>query len=148
MGIDMRSAEGLFDILDYDDSGSLDVTEFMEGCMRARGGAKAKDVLAMQCDLWRTQEGVRHELQCLHDMMNERFARCAASFEPLRLHFEQDHAPSEAASAVPLPSARSVISQEVAIEPAPHMCRFSTKEKRLEAAKTKEKDLPGAAAAR
>merc|ERR1719331_3469557 len=60
--IDMRGAEGLFDILDYDDSGNLDVTEFIEGCMRARGDAKAKDILALQCDLWRTQQWVRNEL--------------------------------------------------------------------------------------
>merc|ERR1711881_123622 len=65
--IDMRGAEGLFDILDYDESGNLDVTEFIEGCMRARGDAKAKDVLAVQCDLWRTQQWVRNELQQMSD---------------------------------------------------------------------------------
>merc|ERR1719463_444965 len=85
--IDMRGAEGLFDILDYDDSGSLDVTEFIEGCMRARGGAKAKDVLALQCDLWRTQQGVKSELQALRDMMSRRFGRLEEEFEPLRRHF-------------------------------------------------------------
>merc|ERR1719265_2905369 len=84
--IDLRGAEGLFDILDYDDSGSLDVTEFIEGCMRARGGAKAKDVLALQCDLWRTQQGVRVELQALREMMNRRFQRIDDEFEPLRRH--------------------------------------------------------------
>merc|ERR1719379_478044 len=78
--IDMRGAEGLFDILDYDDSGSLDVTEFIEGCMRARGDAKAKDVLALQCALWRTQGVVKHELENLHKMMNDRFASCVESF--------------------------------------------------------------------
>merc|ERR1719191_470869 len=90
--IDMRCAEGLFDILDYDDSGSLDVTEFIEGCMRARGGAKAKDVLALQCDLWRTQQGVKTELQALQGLMNKRFAILDQEFEPLRRHFFE-HAP-------------------------------------------------------
>lgn len=84
--IDLRGAEGLFDILDYDDSGSLDVTEFIEGCMRARGGAKAKDVLALQCDLWRTQQGVKSELQALRDMMSRRFLRLDEEFAPLRKH--------------------------------------------------------------
>lgn len=73
--IDLRSAEGLFDIMDYDDSGHLDVTEFIEGCMRARGDAKAKDVLAVQCDLWRTQEWVRRELEETNDMVVEKFDR-------------------------------------------------------------------------
>merc|ERR1719197_1403854 len=71
--IDLRSAEGLFDIMDYDDSGHLDVTEFIEGCMRARGDAKAKDVLAVQCDLWRTQEWVRTELDKVNQNMMQRF---------------------------------------------------------------------------
>lgn len=61
--IDMRGAEGLFDILDYDGSGKLDTAEFIEGCMRARGEAKAKDVLAVQCDLWRTKQWVQAQLE-------------------------------------------------------------------------------------
>eukprot|EP00746_Dinoflagellata_sp_MGD_P001574 gnl/MRDRNA2_/MRDRNA2_102986_c0_seq1.p1 gnl/MRDRNA2_/MRDRNA2_102986_c0~~gnl/MRDRNA2_/MRDRNA2_102986_c0_seq1.p1 ORF type:complete len:622 (-),score=92.82 gnl/MRDRNA2_/MRDRNA2_102986_c0_seq1:9-1874(-) len=73
--IDLRSAEGLFDIMDYDDSGVLDVTEFIEGCMRARGDAKAKDVLAVQCDLWRTQEWVRQELEQTNDLVIDKFDR-------------------------------------------------------------------------
>lgn len=91
--IDLRGAEGLFDILDYDDSGSLDMTEFIEGCMRARGGAKAKDVLALQCDLWRTQQGVRVELQALREMMNRRFQRINEEFEPLRKYILGDEEP-------------------------------------------------------
>lgn len=71
--IDLRSAEGLFDIMDYDDSGHLDVTEFIEGCMRARGDAKAKDVLAVQCDLWRTQEWVKMELEQTNDFVMSKF---------------------------------------------------------------------------
>lgn len=58
VGIDLRQAENLFDILDYDGSGSLDVAEFVEGVMKARGDAKAKDVLAVQCDFWRTDQKV------------------------------------------------------------------------------------------
>merc|ERR1712139_34073 len=62
VGIDVRQAENLFDILDYDGSGSLDSQEFIEGVMKARGEAKAKDVLAVQCDLWRSDRKVRTEL--------------------------------------------------------------------------------------
>merc|ERR1719265_3060719 len=98
--IDLRGAEGLFDILDYDDSGSLDMTEFIEGCMRARGGAKAKDVLALQCDLWRTQQGVRVELQALRDLMNRRFQRIDEEFEPLRKYVLGDEPPSQGTSRV------------------------------------------------
>lgn len=55
IGVDVRQAEHLFDILDYDESGCLDLLQFVEGVLRARGEAKAKDVLAVQCDLWRVE---------------------------------------------------------------------------------------------
>jgi len=62
VNVDVRQAENLFDILDYDESGSLDSAEFVEGVMTARGEAESKDLLAMQCDLWkselRIQEGI------------------------------------------------------------------------------------------
>merc|ERR1712139_494251 len=43
VGIDARQAENLFDILDYDESGYLDAREFVEGMLKVRGEAKAKD---------------------------------------------------------------------------------------------------------
>lgn len=85
--IDMRGAEGLFDILDYDESGSLDVTEFIEGCMRARGDAKAKDVLALQCDLWRTQQWVRTELMQMSDTVLGRFCTLEAEINSISSSF-------------------------------------------------------------
>lgn len=66
--IDFAGAETLFDILDYDGSGSIDVTEFQQGCLRARGSAKATDLLAAQCDLWRTQN---HAKQLISSTMTE-----------------------------------------------------------------------------
>merc|ERR1712232_696030 len=71
--IDLRGAEGLFDILDFDLSGNLDIAEFIEGCMRARGGAKAKDVLAVQCDLWRTQHWIRARLDEVDEILQKKF---------------------------------------------------------------------------
>lgn len=75
--IDLHNAEELFDILDFDESGQLDVTEFLEGCMRARGEARAKDILALQCDLVRTQQYVEVELDKASQFLEERFARLA-----------------------------------------------------------------------
>ena len=45
VGIDVKQAQQLFDILDYDESGELDAQEFIHGILRARGEAKAKDIL-------------------------------------------------------------------------------------------------------
>mmetsp|Transcript_36859 Transcript_36859/g.80840 ORF Transcript_36859/g.80840 Transcript_36859/m.80840 type:complete len:490 (-) Transcript_36859:121-1590(-) len=55
LGIDVRQAQQLFDVLDYDTSGVLDFEEFVEGVMKARGPANAQDVLAVQYDVWRSE---------------------------------------------------------------------------------------------
>ena len=44
--INVADVEGLFDILDVDESGVLSPEEFIEGCVRARGEARNKEVLA------------------------------------------------------------------------------------------------------
>lgn len=73
--IDLVGAEELFDILDFDESGELDVHEFLDGCMRARGPARSKDILALQCDLWRTQQFVEEKIQNLQDTLEGRFMK-------------------------------------------------------------------------
>merc|ERR1719487_2095589 len=83
VGIDLRSAEGLFDILDYDMSGDLDIKEFIDGCMRARGDAKAKDVLAAQCDLWRTQQWVQEQLEAVDQELDRRFQALEDMMRPI-----------------------------------------------------------------
>lgn len=82
--IDMRGAEGLFDTLDYDDSGALDRREFVEGCMRARGEAKSKDVLAMQCDIWRTQKAVSTHWVEVENLAQKHFGSIQQTLQPLR----------------------------------------------------------------
>jgi len=93
--IDFNHAETLFDILDYDGSGSIDMTEFKKGCLRACGEAKAKDVLAVQCDLWRTQMKVTQMIEATMCKWKQRFDRLDAEFEQLRYllgHDEQTDA--------------------------------------------------------
>lgn len=65
VGIDVRQAENLFDILDFDDSGELDASEFLQGVLKARGEAKAKDILAVQCDIWRAERQMLREAERL-----------------------------------------------------------------------------------
>jgi len=45
--IDVSEAKGLFKLLDLDESGSLDVEEFVSGCIRLRGQAKALDIAVL-----------------------------------------------------------------------------------------------------
>merc|ERR1711988_1876244 len=41
-------AEELFAVLDFDGSGAISQQEFVEGCLRAKGNASAKHLLATQ----------------------------------------------------------------------------------------------------
>ena len=47
----VSDAEELFAILDHDGSGELSVDEFIGGCVRLKGPAKSKDLLAVQMNL-------------------------------------------------------------------------------------------------
>lgn len=71
----LPDASSLFDILDYDDSGGLSGHEFIEGILRSRGTAKAKDLLALECDLWRNMKYLREIVEKLGTKMEERDAR-------------------------------------------------------------------------
>mmetsp|Transcript_2513 Transcript_2513/g.5039 ORF Transcript_2513/g.5039 Transcript_2513/m.5039 type:complete len:313 (-) Transcript_2513:7-945(-) len=45
--ISPNECEGLFDLLDVDDSNTVDVNEFMSGMLKLRGGAKAIDMITL-----------------------------------------------------------------------------------------------------
>lgn len=81
--IDMHNAESLFDILDYDMSGALDIKEFIDGCMRTRGDAKAKDVLGVQGDLWRTQQWVQEQIASVDKEVSQRFDALERMMHPI-----------------------------------------------------------------
>jgi voltage-gated sodium channel len=65
VGIDVADAEGLFDILDHDMSGVLSVSEFVDGCIRARGGARAKEMMMLHCDIFKLFKKVRMDILAL-----------------------------------------------------------------------------------
>lgn len=88
VGIDVRQAENLFEILDYDDSGSLDAQEFTSGVLKARGGALAKDILAVQCELWRYEMQLRRQLQRMCRGIDNRVAVVNAEIDVI--HSELD----------------------------------------------------------
>lgn len=67
VGVDVQRADSLFDVLDYDDSGKLSANEFVDGVMVARGEAQSKDVLELQCTLWRFDQAMNEEMQQLRE---------------------------------------------------------------------------------
>ncbi|CAE8626772.1 unnamed protein product [Polarella glacialis] len=50
IGMTLDEAENLFEFLDRDDSGSISIAEFVQGCLRLRGPAKALDLAELR--LW------------------------------------------------------------------------------------------------
>lgn len=75
VGVDLNFAEHVFDVIDHDGSGELNAKEFSTGLAKARGDAKAQDVLAFQCDLWRREKVLRDELQKLCVESDVRFSQ-------------------------------------------------------------------------
>merc|ERR1719473_1708931 len=61
----MSDAMELFYILDHDGSGELSVDEFIGGCMRLKGSAKSKDLLAVQISV----ETLSKRLDMLEDKL-------------------------------------------------------------------------------
>merc|ERR1712032_324624 len=51
--VDPSEAKGVFELLDIDDSGTIDVQEFISGCVRLRGPAKALELAVLQHELHR-----------------------------------------------------------------------------------------------
>jgi len=84
LGIDMRQAANLFDILDYDESGGLDAEEFVGGMMKAVGLARAKDVLAVECDSRRSNKSLHEHLGRVVKQANKRIDEVEKGVEDLR----------------------------------------------------------------
>lgn len=84
VGVDLHFAEHVFDVIDHDGSGELDAREFSTGLAKARGDAKAQDVLAFQCDLWRREKALRDELQNLCVESDVRFSQVNDELDGLR----------------------------------------------------------------
>merc|ERR1712100_18992 len=57
--LDRSEAKGLFHLLDMDGNGSIDVNEFLSGCLRLRGPAKSLDMQVL------LREHRRTSSQCL-----------------------------------------------------------------------------------
>lgn len=50
LDLDISDAIGLFSVLDSDGTGAIEHSEFLLGCLRLRGGAKAVDMVRVQME--------------------------------------------------------------------------------------------------
>lgn len=84
LGIDLRQAEELFSILDFDESGSLDAQEFVGGVLKAVGNGKAREVLALHCDLSRSKRKVNDKIKEVHRQAASQTKRAHEGVQDLR----------------------------------------------------------------
>lgn len=84
IGIDPNEAEYLFTILDYDGSGSLDASEFVGGLLKVIGTAKAKDIMAVHCELRRSEKEGRQQISVLEQSIDRRIELVELGVDTLR----------------------------------------------------------------
>eukprot|EP00746_Dinoflagellata_sp_MGD_P143834 gnl/MRDRNA2_/MRDRNA2_76617_c0_seq3.p1 gnl/MRDRNA2_/MRDRNA2_76617_c0~~gnl/MRDRNA2_/MRDRNA2_76617_c0_seq3.p1 ORF type:complete len:563 (+),score=100.78 gnl/MRDRNA2_/MRDRNA2_76617_c0_seq3:120-1691(+) len=67
--IGQYEAEELFELLDLDHNGAIEVDEFMEGCLRVKGNARAKHLLGVQYDLGKVGSILGKQIDSLDQKM-------------------------------------------------------------------------------
>merc|ERR1712216_929560 len=80
MDIDATDAHALFKLVDLDGSGVLDLTEFLRGCLRLQGPARATDLLLVTSDFRRAFEQQLEALAILEECLGEVAQVCMAKF--------------------------------------------------------------------
>merc|ERR1719284_1939562 len=61
--LDIAEARNLFLLLDSDGSGAVETGEFVTGCLRLKGDAKAIDLATLMYDTRRWQTGINKTMQ-------------------------------------------------------------------------------------
>merc|ERR1719188_1614473 len=61
-GLDVNQAQGFFELLDLDESGKVDIEEFIGGLMRMRGVAKGADMAMI---MFENRRLFKHMKQCM-----------------------------------------------------------------------------------
>merc|ERR1712046_378034 len=81
LGINMQQACKLFQTLDSDKSGSIDIEEFTDGCLRLKGEATTVDMAILHHEIHLLQHSVSRIVDILEEQRN-------GSKRPSRNHLE------------------------------------------------------------
>merc|ERR1712149_160134 len=77
--IHIWDAEDLFDILDVDDSGEMDIKEFFEGFSRVKGTAHGKHLLKLHYDVLRENSEFGRLVQKINSELEEERAKMSGT---------------------------------------------------------------------
>ena len=67
--LDISDAIGLFSVLDSDGTGAIEHSEFLLGCLRLRGGAKAVDMVRVQMEQEWAHQALLQMRSTIHEIM-------------------------------------------------------------------------------
>lgn len=71
LGITKYDADDLFDCFDVDGNSELSLAEFVDGCMRMQGSAKAKHLLQVQYDVTRCRRSTKDSLDAFSEQVED-----------------------------------------------------------------------------
>eukprot|EP00747_Dinoflagellata_sp_TGD_P034132 gnl/TRDRNA2_/TRDRNA2_137071_c0_seq2.p1 gnl/TRDRNA2_/TRDRNA2_137071_c0~~gnl/TRDRNA2_/TRDRNA2_137071_c0_seq2.p1 ORF type:complete len:850 (-),score=118.34 gnl/TRDRNA2_/TRDRNA2_137071_c0_seq2:124-2628(-) len=66
--LDVGQVRTLFALLDVDQTGEVDIEEFVSGCLRLKGGARNLDIAFLQYQI----EWILHNVESIHDIVDEK----------------------------------------------------------------------------
>eukprot|EP00746_Dinoflagellata_sp_MGD_P074396 gnl/MRDRNA2_/MRDRNA2_30055_c0_seq1.p1 gnl/MRDRNA2_/MRDRNA2_30055_c0~~gnl/MRDRNA2_/MRDRNA2_30055_c0_seq1.p1 ORF type:complete len:839 (+),score=177.60 gnl/MRDRNA2_/MRDRNA2_30055_c0_seq1:66-2582(+) len=69
LGIDSHAGHALFDMLDEDGQGFVDITDFVQGCFRLKGNARNIDVAMMQFEQRKLLNDLKNTFHIAHQRM-------------------------------------------------------------------------------
>merc|ERR1711959_353091 len=89
LDVDPSEAEGLFRLLDLDNSGSIDAEEFLNGCLRLHGPAKALDLALLMREVRRIESKIQvhaHWMERAIMGLGTPSQTISQSTQPLQIH--------------------------------------------------------------
>merc|ERR1712139_202572 len=87
LGIHPTEAHGLFKLLDDDESGSVSIEEFLSGCVRLKGTAKAVDMITLLFETNKINQKLARAMKILSDFQS-------SSSSPTGIDVENSAVPS------------------------------------------------------
>ena len=76
--LDISDAVGLFSVLDSDGTGAIEHSEFLLGCLRLRGGAKAVDMVRVQMEQEWMHQAMLHQKELMRELLRVTSTRSKA----------------------------------------------------------------------
>jgi len=71
LDLDISDAYMLFTLLDEDESGGIDIEEFVEGCLRLKGAARSIDLAILERDIRVANTGLASEIRGLREVLGK-----------------------------------------------------------------------------